>query len=322
MARPKLCLNLNDKRNYIVHHKVLKYYLSKGLKLTKIHWILHFSEAPWMAPYVNKNTQLRKQAKTDFEKDFFKLMNNSVFGKTMENPRNRIDMRLTVNDDKKKKLIKNPRFKATKDFNDVLSAFLMVKYCVNLDKPSYIGAAILDLAKLVMYLRWDEIKEQYSTAQQLYTDTDSFVVLIETKDVYEEMNLDNYDTSNYPEDHPCYSLKNKKVPGLLKDEMGGKVISGFAVTRSKSYAIQVGDTTIKRLKGVKKSAIRDLGYDNYKNCILNATPGPKAEINIIGSDLHLIRYKKFVKKTLSAFDDKHYYYDSITSYAYGHYKIK
>ena len=123
-------------------------------------------------------------------------------------------------------------------------------------------------------------------------------------------------------DHPCYSLKNKKVPGLLKDEMGGKVISGFAVTRSKSYAIQVGDTTIKRLKGVKKSAIRDLGYDNYKNCILNATPGPKAEINIIGSDLHLIRYKKFVKKTLSAFDDKHYYYDSINSYAYGLYKIK
>ena len=185
----------------------------------------------------------------------------------------------------------------------------MGKSSVTLDKPLYVVAAILDLAKLKMYLLWDEIKEQYLTAQQLYTDTDSFLDFIKTKDVYGEINLNNYDTRNYTEDHHCNSLKNKTVPGQLKDEMGGEVISGFFVTRSKSYAVKVGGTTVKRLKSVKKSAIRYLGYDDYKNCILQSTPGPMVEINIIGSDLHLIRNKKFVKKTLSAFDDKRYYYD-------------
>lgn len=122
-----------------------------GLKVTKVHRVLKFKESAWMKPYIELNTELRKKAETDFEKDFFKLMNNSVFGKSTENVRRRIDVRLTTEDKKKEKWIKNPRFKCTKEFNEDLSGFLMIKKTTTLNKPLYVGQAILDVSKILMY---------------------------------------------------------------------------------------------------------------------------------------------------------------------------
>ena len=132
---PKLIPNLNNKKNYVIHHQALKTYLKKGLKLTKIHKVLKFKESAWMKPYIEMNTELRKKAKSDFEKYFFKLMNNAVFGKSMENVRNRIEVLLEMNEKVKRRRVKNPRFKGSKEFNDTLSAYLMNPVTVELNKP-------------------------------------------------------------------------------------------------------------------------------------------------------------------------------------------
>ena len=87
----KLLLTLEDKEKYVLRYKNLQFYLSQGLRLKKVHRVLELDQEPWMEPYIKTSTKFRKQAKSDFETDFYKLMNNSVFGKTMENLRNRVD---------------------------------------------------------------------------------------------------------------------------------------------------------------------------------------------------------------------------------------
>ena len=248
---PKLVPNLSNKKNYMVHHSALATSLRLGLKLTKVHRVLKLEEFAWMKPYIELNTNFRKEAKTDFEKDIFKLMNNAVFGKTMENVRNRIDFRLTA-DENKGKWIKNPRFKCTKDFNKHLSGFMMNKASVTLNKPIYVGQAILNISKTLMY-HWyyDDIKKQYPDARMMSTDTDTFLLFIKTKDLYKEMPLEKYDTSNYPEEQLCYSLKNKQVIGLPKDEGGGQPISEFTCLRSKSYCVKFEDWQMSKCKVVK-----------------------------------------------------------------------
>ncbi|XP_067947067.1 uncharacterized protein [Watersipora subatra] len=320
---PKLVPNLRDKRKYVVHHSILKYYLKKGLRLTKVHRALKFKESAWMEPYIRLNTDLRKQAKTDFEKDFFKLMNNAgPFGKSMENVRKRIDVELTTKMNHKQKLINKPRFKCKKEFNENLAAILMSKSTVTLNKPIYIGQAILDLSKLLMYeFFYDDIRQRYPDARMMYTDTDSLVLLIETEDFYKEMPLEKYDTSNYPKDHPCYSEKNKKVIGLPKDEGGGKAISEFVALRAKSYCVEGEGWGLTKCKGVKKCITKNLMFDTYKQCLDSGDPAPNATMTTLQSKLHEIKNWTFSKKTLSAFDDKRYYLDSINSLAHGHYRI-
>ena len=124
------------------------------MKITKLHRTLEFKQEPWMAPYIKMNTELRKQANSDFEKDFFKLTNNSVFGKTMENLRKRINVHLVkgVNEiDKLKKLVAKPSFNAFKMFNENLVAVHMYKDQLTLNRPIYVGMSILDLSKHLMY---------------------------------------------------------------------------------------------------------------------------------------------------------------------------
>ena len=121
----KLIPNLNNKKKYVLHHRYLKQYLSLGLKLIRIHRGVKFYEMPWMEKYIKLNTDLRTKGTTDFEKDFFKLMNNSVFGKTMENVRNRVDIRLVINVKKWNKLAKKHNFESATIFSEHLVAIHM-----------------------------------------------------------------------------------------------------------------------------------------------------------------------------------------------------
>ena len=155
----------------------------------------------------------------------------------------------------------------------------------------------------------------------MYTDTDSFVLLIHTDDFYKEMPLEEYDTSNYPETHRCYSDKNKKKIGLPKDEGGGKPIAEFVTLRSKCYCVRFEDSQMKKCKGVKKCVVEDMRFDDYKRCLDTGEPAPDKRMNIIGSRLHELKTLSLVKKTLSAFDDKRYYTDGVTSLAHGHWRI-
>ncbi len=143
----KLIPNLNDKTKYVLHHKDLKMYLEMGLELTKIHRGITFEESCFMKSYIDLNTDMRTKGTTDFEKDFYKLMNNSVFGKTMENVRNRVNVKLVTNEKALNKLVKKPNYKRVSEFHENLVAVHMEKTTVKLDKPIYLGMSILNLSK-------------------------------------------------------------------------------------------------------------------------------------------------------------------------------
>ena len=177
------------------------------------------------------NTKLRKEAKSDFEKDFFKSLNNSVFGKTMENVRKHRDIKLVTTDVKRNKLILEPNYHTTKRFSENLLAIEVKKTKLKMNKPVYLGMSILDISKTLMYKFWyDYIKPKYvDRAKICYTDTDSFIIHIITEAFFEGIAYDIerwFDTSNYDENdkRPLPIVKNKKVIGLFKDELGKKIL--------------------------------------------------------------------------------------------------
>ena len=226
----KLVCNLNDKKNYIVHINVLKQALDHGLKLRKVHRVIESEQEAWLKEYIDVNTELRKKTTNDFEKDFFKLMNNAVFGKTMENVRKHRDIKLVK--------VSEPNFHTMKLIDNNLAIIEMRKVKVKMNKPIYLGLSVLKISKITMYEFWyDYVKIKYQGKARLcYMDTDSFDVNIKTKDFYKDISQDvnkRFDISNYTFDRPLPTGINKKVIGLMKDELGGDIITEFVALRQK-----------------------------------------------------------------------------------------
>ena len=323
----KLIPNLNNKTKYVIHHETLKLYLSLGLKLTKIHRGITFDESAWLKPYIDLNTDLRAKATNDFEKDFFKLMNNSVFGKTMENIRNRVDIRLVTRESQAKKLTCKPNYQHHTIFSKNLAAVHMKKVSLKFNKPVYLGMSILDLSKTLMYdFHYNYIKPKYGErAKLLFTDTDSLAYEIETEDFYRDISIDvkeKFDTSNYPKNHPSGILTgvNKKVIGMFKDEAAGKQIAEFVGLRAKLYSYRVEESyEEKKCKGVKKAVIKKtISFNDYKNCLFDNKPAMR-KMNVIRSHLHTIFTETVNKIALSPFDDKRLIRkDNIHTFAHGH----
>ena len=275
----KLAQNLKDKTRYVVHIKALNQVLKHALKLEKVHRVIEFQQSKWMKAYIMLNTRLRKDAKNEFEKDFFKLMNNSVFGKTMENIRNHKDMKLVTSDKKYLKYVMKPNFKDGHPFSNHLFAVEMGKREIMMNKPMYLGQGILDLSKMLMYeFHYDYMRPKYSSKVKLcYMNTDSFVFEIETNDFYWDIENDverRFDTSGYSKDdnRPLPIRENKKVIGLMKDELGGKIMTEFVALRAKMYAYRKIDKEVKekQCKGIKKCVVsEDLMFDDYKTCLFD-----------------------------------------------------
>ena len=146
----KLVCNLHNKKKYVVHIRSLKQALDHGLKLKKVYRIIEINQEAWLKPYIVMNTELRKLANNDFEKDFYKLMNNSVFGKTMENVRKHRDIRLVTTDKKRSKLISEPNYHTMNLISENLSIIEMKKIKVKMNKPIYLGLSILEISKILM----------------------------------------------------------------------------------------------------------------------------------------------------------------------------
>ena len=274
----KLIPNLWNKKNYVIHYENLKQYLSLGLKLTHIHRGIRFEEIQWLKKYVDLNTNLRTTATNEFEKDFFKLMNNSVFGKTMENIRKRVDVKLVSDKNIKKaeRLVAKPNFQHCNIFSENLIVLHMKKTELTYNKPVYLGMCILDLSKTLMYdLHYNYIKPKYGDkAKLLFTDTDSLMYEIQTEDFYKDISKDvkdRFDTSDYPPNHPSGipSGFNKKVIGMFKDEAKGMIKDEFVRLRAKSYSYKMfeGEET-KKCKGIKKSRVKNsITHEDYKKCL-------------------------------------------------------
>ena len=324
----KLIPTLNDKEKYILHYRNLQLYLSLGLKLKKIHRVLQFDQSPWLKQYIDFNTQKRTNAKNSFEKDFFKLMNNSVFGKTMENIRKRVDVRLVTSKEKLLKLTAKPTYVSSKIFNENLVAVHKIKETLTMNRPAFVGACILDLSKTLIYdFHYNYIKHKYDNkAKLLFTDTDSLTYEIETTDAYADFwqNKDKFDNSDYNIESPFYNIDNKKVIGKFKDETAGIPITEFIGLRSKMYSyVKDNEQTARTAKGIKKQVIKKiLTHDNYKEVLFNSKQ-MQHTMKTIRSKNHQLGSFELNKISLSCFDDKRYIHgNGITSYAYGHYKIK
>ncbi len=325
----KLIPNFNNKSKYVLHHENLKMCLRMGLELTKIHRGFTFEESCFMKSYIDLNTNMRTKGTTDFEKDFYKLMNNSVFGKTMENVRNRVNVKLVTNKKDLNKLVKKPNYKRVSEFDENLVAVHMERTTVKLFKPIYLGMSILDLSKTLMYeFHYDYVKPKWGNkAKLLFTDTDSLCYEIQTDDVYKDNKSDAdkwYDTSNYDEDHPSglYSGKNKKVIGYFKDECGGKFITEFVGLKAKSYSYETSDGKVeKKCKGVKKYVVKKyITHEDYKECLFTKISQLRT-MNTIRSRRHDVGSERINKTALSADDDKRIILeDGIHTLAIGHHK--
>ena len=326
----KLIPILRDKTKYVIHYKNLMQCLKLGMKLKKIHRGIKFIESAWLKPYIDKNTNLRTQAKNNFEKDFYKLMNNSVFGKTMENIRNRVNVQLVTSREKFKKLVAKPNFRSRKIFNENLVSVHMKKTSLTMNKPVYLGMCILDLSKIIMFdFHYNYIKPKYgNNAKLLFTDTDSLFYEIQTEDFYKDISgdvKDRFDTSDYPENHPSGIPTgiNKKVLGMFKDEAAGKIIKEFVGLRSKLYSFIMEDgKENKRCKGVKKQVVENsITHEDYKTC-LTTGKDKLARQDILRSYEHEVYTEEVNKIALSAEDDKRYILkDGMHTLAWGHYKI-
>ena len=314
----KLVSTFLPKTNYVLHYKNLKQYLEEGMILKKVHRGISFYQSTWMEPYIRKNTELRKEANNSFEKDFFKLMNNSVFGKTIENIRKRQNVKLI--DDRKKalKLSSKPNFDRVTIFDENLAAIHMKKTEVYFNKPIFVGQAILDISKTLMFdFHYNYIRKKYGDkAELLMTDTDSLMYLIQTDDVYSDIKKDvkkKFDTSNFPDNHPSgiESGVNEKVIGKFKNEVATNQITHFAGLSSKLYSYLMENygkrekiDEICKAKGVKKNVIKkSLTFEDYKKCLFSEEKVMK-EMNIIRSKNHDIYSMNVNKVALSANDDK------------------
>ena len=327
----KLIPNLRDKTKYIIHYKNLIQCLRAGMKLKKIHRGIKFVESEWMKPYIDKNTNLRAKAKNNFEKDFFKLMNNSVFGKTMENIRNRVNVKLVNTKEKLRKLAAKPNFKGRKIFSENLVSVHMKKTSLTMNKPVYLGMCILELSKIIMFdFHYNYIKSKYvDKAKLLFTDTDSLMYEIETEDFYKDIAgdvKDKFDTSDYPENHPSGIPTgiNKKVLGMMKDEAAGKIIKEFVGLRSKLYSFVMDDGgETKKCKGIKKQVVESsIRHEHYKTCLTTGKELLRKQ-NILRSYNHEVYTEEVNKVALSALDDKRYILSNgMHTLAWGHYKIK
>ena len=326
----KLTPNLWDKKNYVIHYENLKQCLKLGLKISNIHRGIKFKESQWLKKYIALNTDLRTKARNEFEKDFFKLMNNSVFGKTMENIRNRVDIKLVNDKNKAERLAAKPNFKHCNIFSEDLTAIHMKKTFLTFNKPVYLGMCILDLSKTLMFdFHYNYIKKKYGDkAKLLFTDTDSLMYEIRTKDFYEDIKgdvKDRFDTSDYPSNHPSGIPTgcNKKVLGMFKDEAGGKIIDEFVGLRAKLYSYKMfeGEES-KKCKGVKSLVVKNsITHEDYKNCLFTGKEQLR-KMNVIRSHNHDIYTEEINKVALSSNDDKrHLLEGQTTTLALGNYRI-
>ena len=320
----KLVPKLRDKKNYAIHIRALDQALRHGLLRERFHRAIEFTQSAWMKPFIDFNTQLRTKATNDFEKDFFKLMNNVVFGKMVENIRKHGNIKLVTTEEKYLKTVMKPNFKSGVLFGQTLMGCEMGKIKVIMNKPIYLGQVILDFSKIVMY---DYMKRKYNDdrLQLCYMDTDSLVYSIKTEDFYADIVDDvptRFDTSGYAPDRPLPLCLNKKVIGLMKDELGGAIMTEFVTLRPKLYSYRVLEMVENKMcKRIKKCVIKKtLTFEDYKACLLNQTNESVYRSQLMfRSSKHAVHTIKVNKVALNRDDNKRISKrDRISTLARGH----
>ena len=284
----------------------------------RIHGVLRFKQSDWLKSFVMFNTAKRMNAANEFEKSFFKLIINSVYGKTMKNVRKRVNVKLINNEKKYLKVVSRPSFVSQKILDKNLIAVHKIKLALLLNKLIYVGFSILELSKMIMYdWHYNYFVKKFDCSL-LFSDTDSLVYEIKGVDsVYDEVFRDKklFDFSGYDKGSTYYDYANKKVIGKMKDEMSGKIISEFVGLRSKLYSIvTVDDEKLVRAKGVN----RKLMHSEFKDVLFDKKVVRHCMKRILAKGNKTGTYD-VCKISLSCFDDKRFVLDDgVNSLAYGH----
>ena len=317
----KLICDWSDKKNYLVHYRMLKFYIKHGMIIDKVHNIISFKQSKWLDKYINFNTQKRNKAKNDFEKDFYKLLNNAFYGKTMENVRNRLKIKFIKKDDYREILRQQSKltFSGIHKSYDNCDSYTFKQNEVLMDKPIHLGFAVLELSKLLMYETYYNKFQPYFGQENIqlhYMDTDIFILSVNTKDIIKDLkNLEDiFDFSNLDKNHKLFNNKNKKVIGEFKIETPKNIwIDKFICLRSKMYAFKCGDNSKNKLKGISKSRSKNIKFEEYYNCLFGKEYQQECDNYILRSINHEMILQKVKKSTLSIFDDDRCYINNIES---------
>ena len=334
-ARPwtpseKLVPNLLDKTKYVAHYRNLQLYTRHGLVITKIHRILSFTQSAWLKPWIDLCNEQRRAARSDFESDMAKLQANATFGKTLEQVRNRVNIRLIADPNKLLKTVASVSFRQSEIINSDLVMVRAARTKVKLNKPIAVGFSILEISKLIMYkFYYDHLKVKYrNRCSLLFTDTDSLCCEIQTDDLYSDMgvSLDHYDTSNFAQDHPQYSTTNRRVLGKFKSETGSDAPSEFVGLRAKMYSLYVPRTPTKchkKAKGIQKHYVRNrVRHRHFVEVLRNARSTTMSTFRTFRSTNHVVSTVEITKLCLCAFDDKRYILDDgAYTLAYVHFSL-
>ena len=319
----KLICDWTDKKKYLIHYRMLKFYVRHGMIVEKVHEIISFKQSKWLESYISFNTQKRSKAKNDFEKDFFKMLVNAAFGKFLENVRNRLELELIKKDNIKK--FTNQQSKLT--FNGIqksyenYDSYTFKQNQVVMDKAIYVGFSILELSKLHMYETYYDTLQPYFAQENLqlhYVDTDGMILSMKTKDIIKDLkNLEDiFDFSNLDKNHELFSERNKKVIGKFKIETPKNIwIDEFVCLRPKAYSFKCKneDENKNKIKGISKSQSKHIKFKEYYNCLFGGEYQRECDNYIIRSLSHEMVLQKVRKSTLSIFDDKRCYINETES---------
>ena len=317
----KLICQWSDKKNYLIHYRMLKYYVRYGMIVDKVHSVISFKQSRWLEKYISFNTQKRNKAKNDFEKDFYKLLNNAFYGKTMENVRNRLKIKF-IKKDNYRKIIE---YQSKLTFNgihksyDNSDSYTIKQNEVFMDKPIYLGFSVLELSKLHIYETYYDKLQPYFEQENFqlhYMDTDSFVLSVNTKDIIKDLkNLEDiFDFSNLDKNHELFSKKNEEVIGKFKIETPKSTgIDEFIALRRKMYAFKCRDDSKNKLKGISKAQSKNIKFEEYKKCLDGEEYQRECNNYIIRSINHEMVLQEAKKSTLCIFDDKRCYINNIES---------
>ena len=271
----KLICDWSDKKNYLVLYRMLKFYIRHGMIVEKVHSVISFKQSRWLEKYIKFNTQKGIRAVNDFEKDFYKLLNNAFYGKTMENVHNRLKIKF-IKKGEYREIIKQQSkltFNRIHKSYEIYDSYTFRQNEVLMDKPIYLGFSVLKLSKLIIYETYYDNLQPYFGQDKLklnYMDCDSFVLSIETQNIVNDLkNLENlFDLSNSKKNHELFSNKNEKFVGKFKIETPENIwIDEFVALRSKCYAFKCGNDSKNKLKSISKSYSKNFKFDEYKNCL-------------------------------------------------------
>lgn len=323
----KLVGTLFPKKRYVLHIQNLKQCLAYGLVLEKIHRVISFLQAAWLEPYMRLNTELRQRSTQEFESNFFKLMNNCIYGKSLENIRKHRDIHLVNKWEGRygaAAYIAKPNFKKFKIIVEDLVTVELNKLEIFYNRPIYLGMVILDYAKLHMYnFHYGFAKQQFGKVSLMYTDTDSFIYKIEECDAYAVMrdNPDRFDTSSFPLDGNVFQIvpRNSKVIGLMKDECGPNTMTEFVGLACKMYAYRTLQLKeVAKAKGIRTSVTRSFRVDKYLSVLRTLTDVYHQQARIV-SHSHEVYLLDQVKRSLAVSDDKRQWSsDFLTSLPWGY----